>query len=83
MFRFVTYLAAGIALALAGSPSVDGQQRPAYPPAPKKPVTDVYHGIRVTDPKEIQPAVARAMKENAAGRLAVIDVVLSDYLPRG
>jgi acetolactate synthase-1/2/3 large subunit len=40
-------------------------------------------GARVTDPKEIQPAVARAMEENAAGKLAVIDVVLSDYLPRG
>jgi acetolactate synthase I/II/III large subunit len=45
---------------------------------------DVYggYGVRVTDPKEIQPAVVRALKHNAAGRLAVLDVVLSDYLPR-
>jgi acetolactate synthase-1/2/3 large subunit len=45
---------------------------------------DVYggYGIRVTNPKDIQAAVARALEHNAAGRLAVIDVVLSDYLPR-
>jgi acetolactate synthase-1/2/3 large subunit len=45
---------------------------------------DVYggYGVRVTDPKEIQPAVVQALKHNAAGRLAVLDVVLSDYLPR-
>jgi acetolactate synthase I/II/III large subunit len=41
------------------------------------------YGVRVTDPKEIQPAVARSLEHSAAGRLAVIDVVLSDYLPRG
>jgi thiamine pyrophosphate-dependent acetolactate synthase large subunit-like protein len=35
------------------------------------------YGVRVKDPKEIQPAVARALKHNATGRLAVIDVVLS------
>jgi acetolactate synthase I/II/III large subunit len=40
------------------------------------------YGVRVKDPKEIQPAVARALKHNASGRLAVIDVMLSDYLPR-
>ena len=45
---------------------------------------DAYggYGVQVRDPKEIKPAVERALKENAAGRLAVIDVVLSDYLPR-
>jgi acetolactate synthase-1/2/3 large subunit len=45
---------------------------------------DVYggYGIRVTDPQNIQAAVAQALEHNAAGRLAVIDVVLSDYLPR-
>ena len=40
------------------------------------------YGARVKDPKEIQPTIARALKHNAAGRLAVIDVMLSDYLPR-
>lgn len=45
---------------------------------------DVYggYGIRVTDPKDIQSAVAQSLEHNAAGRLAIIDVVLSDYLPR-
>jgi acetolactate synthase I/II/III large subunit len=45
---------------------------------------DVYggYGVRVKDPKDVQPAVERALKHNASGRLAVIDVVLSDYLPR-
>jgi acetolactate synthase-1/2/3 large subunit len=45
---------------------------------------DIYggYGVRVTDPKEIHPAVTRALEHAAAGRLAVIDVVLSDYLPR-
>ena len=45
---------------------------------------DIYggYGVRVKDPKEIQPSVDRALRHNAAGRLAVIDVVLSDYLPR-
>jgi acetolactate synthase I/II/III large subunit len=45
---------------------------------------DVYggYGVRVTDPKDIQPAVARALEQNKAGKLAVVDVVLSDYLPR-
>jgi acetolactate synthase-1/2/3 large subunit len=45
---------------------------------------DIYggYGIRVTDPKEIQPVVGRALKHNTAGRLAIIDVLLSDYLPR-
>jgi len=40
------------------------------------------YGVKVTDPKEIQPALAQALKHAEAGRLAVIDVVLSDYLPR-
>lgn len=40
------------------------------------------YGIRVTDPKNIGSAVAQAVEHNAAGRLAIIDVVLSDYLPR-
>jgi acetolactate synthase-1/2/3 large subunit len=40
------------------------------------------YGVRVTDPREIQPAVAQALEHAAAGRLAVIDVVLSDYIPR-
>jgi acetolactate synthase-1/2/3 large subunit len=45
---------------------------------------DVYggYGIRVTDPADIGRAVAASLEHNAAGRLAVIDVVLSDYLPR-
>jgi TPP-dependent trihydroxycyclohexane-1,2-dione (THcHDO) dehydratase len=45
---------------------------------------DVYggYGVRVKDPKDIQSAVAQSLEHNAAGRLAVIDVVLSDYLPR-
>lgn len=44
---------------------------------------DIYggYGVRVTDPKDIQPAVARALEHAGAGRLAVIDVVLSDYIP--
>ncbi|HEU4340801.1 MAG TPA: thiamine pyrophosphate-binding protein [Candidatus Binatia bacterium] len=40
------------------------------------------YGVRVTSPTEIQPAISRALERNAAGKLAVIDVVLSDYLPR-
>lgn len=45
---------------------------------------DIYggYGVRVTDPKDIQSAVARALEHGAAGRLAVIDVVLSDFSPR-
>lgn len=45
---------------------------------------DIYggYGVRVTDPKNISPAVAQALEHSAAGRLSVIDVVLSDYLPR-
>ena len=44
---------------------------------------DVYggYGVRVTDPKDIEPAVARALEHGVAGRLAVIDVVLNDYIP--
>jgi acetolactate synthase-1/2/3 large subunit len=40
------------------------------------------YGVRVTDPKNIQPAVAKALEHSTAGRLSVIDVVLSDYQPR-
>jgi acetolactate synthase I/II/III large subunit len=40
------------------------------------------YGVRVTDPQNIQPAVAKALEHSAAGRLSVIDVVLSDYQPR-
>jgi len=40
------------------------------------------YGTKVTDPKDIQPAIARALENAAVGKLAVIDVVLSDYLPR-
>ncbi|MBI2210422.1 MAG: hypothetical protein HYU47_07460 [Deltaproteobacteria bacterium] len=40
------------------------------------------YGAKVTDPKDIQPAIAKALEHSAAGRLAVIDVVLSDYQPR-
>jgi acetolactate synthase-1/2/3 large subunit len=40
------------------------------------------YGVRVTDPKNLQPAVAKALEHSAAGRLSVIDVVLSDYQPR-
>ena len=44
---------------------------------------DIYggYGVRVTDPKDIQPLIGRALEHAAAGRLAVIDVVLSDYIP--
>jgi acetolactate synthase-1/2/3 large subunit len=57
---------------------------PIFPNPEYRHYADIYggYGVRVTDPKEIQPAVARALKHNAAGRLAVVDVVLSDYLPR-
>ncbi len=40
------------------------------------------YGVRVTDPKNLQSAVAKALEHSAVGRLSVIDVVLSDYLPR-
>jgi acetolactate synthase-1/2/3 large subunit len=40
------------------------------------------YGVRVTDPKDIQPAIAQALEHTKSGRLAVVDVVLSDYLPR-
>jgi acetolactate synthase-1/2/3 large subunit len=40
------------------------------------------YGVRVTDPKNLQPAVAKALEHSAVGRLSVIDVVLSDYQPR-
>lgn len=40
------------------------------------------YGVRVAAPQDIQPAVAQALEESQSGRLSVIDVVLSDYLPR-
>lgn len=40
------------------------------------------YGVRVTAPQDIQPAIAQALEESQSGRLSVIDVVLSDYLPR-
>jgi acetolactate synthase-1/2/3 large subunit len=40
------------------------------------------YGVKVTAPKDIQPAIAQALEESRSGRLSVIDVVLSDYLPR-
>lgn len=45
---------------------------------------DIYggYGVRVTDPKDIQPAIAQALEHAAQGRLALVDVVLSDYIPR-
>lgn len=45
---------------------------------------DIYggYGVRVTDPKDIQPAIAQALEHAARGRLALVDVVLSDYIPR-
>src|SRR5262249_26100596 len=45
---------------------------------------DIYggYGVRVKDPKDIQQAIDRALRHNAAGRLARIAVVLNDYLPR-
>jgi acetolactate synthase-1/2/3 large subunit len=44
---------------------------------------DIYggYGIRVTDPNDINAAVSCALEQSAAGRLSVIDIVLSDYLP--
>jgi acetolactate synthase-1/2/3 large subunit len=39
-------------------------------------------GVRIIDPSQIKPAVASALEQSAAGRLSVLDVVLSDYLPR-
>jgi acetolactate synthase-1/2/3 large subunit len=46
--------------------------------------SEIYggYGVRVTDPKNLQPAVAKALEHSALGRLSVIDVVLSDYQPR-
>src|SRR5438128_2137556 len=49
MVRSLMYLALGIALALAGLSAAGAQQPLAYPAAPKKPVTEVYHGTSVTD----------------------------------
>jgi len=45
---------------------------------------DIYggYGVRVTDPKDIQPAIEQALEHAARGRLALVDVVLSDYIPR-
>ena len=45
---------------------------------------DIYggYGVRVTDPKDIPPAIAQALEHAARGRLALVDVVLSDYIPR-
>jgi len=45
---------------------------------------DIYggYGVRVTNPKDIQPAIAQALEHAARGRLALVDVVLSDYIPR-
>jgi len=40
------------------------------------------YGVKVTNPQDIRPAVARALEYSAQGRLAVIDVVLNDYIPR-
>lgn len=40
------------------------------------------YGVKVVDPQGIQPAVSRALEYAAQGRLALIDVVLSDYTPR-
>jgi prolyl oligopeptidase len=49
MLRFLLSFAMGIALPATGLLSADTPQRPAYPAAPKKPVTEVYHGVGVTD----------------------------------
>src|SRR5262249_9361480 len=49
MFRFITYLAIGMALFLAGPLSAGAQQPKAYPAVPKKPVTQLYHGVKVAD----------------------------------
>jgi prolyl oligopeptidase len=43
-----TYLV-GLTLALAGLAILQAADSPNTPPAPKKPVTDEYHGVRVTD----------------------------------
>ncbi len=45
---------------------------------------DVYggYGVRVVDPKEIQPALKTALEYAGRGKLALVDVVLSNYTPR-
>jgi acetolactate synthase-1/2/3 large subunit len=57
---------------------------PIFPNPDYRLYAEIYggYGVRVTDPKSIQPAVAKALEHSAAGRLSVIDVVLSDYQPR-
>ncbi len=40
------------------------------------------YGIRVENPRDLQPAIAQALEHAARGRLALVDVVLSDYIPR-
>jgi prolyl oligopeptidase len=47
MARLVPLFALGCALTLAGRPPARAAEAP--PPTPKKPVTDTYHGVRVTD----------------------------------
>jgi prolyl oligopeptidase len=49
MNRLPARPALGLALALAVLVPAVAQQPLAYPPAPKKPVSDVYHGVKVTD----------------------------------
>ncbi len=47
-------------------------------------LADVYggYGVKVSDPKAIQSAMRQAQEQVAQGRLALVDVVLSDYNPR-
>lgn len=40
------------------------------------------HGVRVVEPKELQPAIEQAVEHAAHGKFALVDVVLSDYAPR-
>ena len=40
------------------------------------------YGYRVSDPSQIKPAIANALKHEAEKKLTVIDVVLSDFNPR-
>ncbi len=40
------------------------------------------YGYRVTQPKDIKPAIEQALKHETEGKLTVIDVVLSDFNPR-
>jgi hypothetical protein len=45
----LSFPAFAIAFTLATLLPASAQQPPAYPAAPKKPVTEIHHGVKVTD----------------------------------